>query len=91
MKRFLTPSRKQILGPINNIQSVQQLQLNKNLKQDESKGRIANFRQLGQNENDSPSEKRGRLKLPKIRSMTLNTSYRFLDKNNSIQHVQAGG
>jgi hypothetical protein len=47
MKRFLTPSRKQILGPINNIQSVQQLQLNKNLKQDESKGRIANFRQLG--------------------------------------------
>jgi hypothetical protein len=57
--------------------------LNKNLKHDESKGRIANFG-LGQYESDNPSDKPRKLKLPKIRSMTLNTSYKFVDKNNSI-------
>ena len=86
MKRFFTPSKKQIFSAINNIQSVQQLQVNKNLNQDESKGRIANFRQIGkQFEEGFHNKSSTRVKLPKIRSMTLNTSYRFLDKNSSSQ------
>lgn len=82
MKRFLTPSRNESFHTIdNNQQSVQKLQ-GKYIIKDESKEKIANFRQLS---NLREKKAGSGVKLPQIRSMSINTSYKYLNKNQSMK------
>ena len=82
MKRFLTPGRAPLGGgsdgPVAFNTISNNIQSIQRLRHDESKGMIAH------------SNKQSRMKLPKIRSLTLNTSYKFLNKNHSEQKNPPG-
>lgn len=62
----------------------------KHIHHNESRDHIANLKQLSQKYDlaNSSTDRQSRIKLPKIRSMTLQTSYKYLNKNNSTAQPQ---
>ena len=68
-------------------ESLKKMYSGKHIHHNESKDHIANLKNLSQKYDlaNSSTDRQSRIKLPKIRSMTLQTSYKYLNKNNSAQ------